>query len=554
MNKFADTLRFKAEIINEQVIWFELQGQDIERSLCIADYHLTRADGTAVTIASIVPVEANTALVIPSSPIDPTRLHYLRLPKLGAWTVCRFDGWFRYLCSSKPLGAQIDSSNSSTSFRIFSPRATFVKLYLYDSVDSDAAPLEVFDMTRDSMGVWEYKVDRDLHGTFYDFTVHGPCDPGNYFFESHPVHISDPYARVSVDTFGRSRVWYATKPATPLRGGRPKMEDVIAYEVHVQDFTSLLPVEESLKGTFPAMTIPGLKNKHGASIGFDYLIQLGINVVHLMPVQEFLHYPNDEWQESFLNDSFMIEQGINEEYYEWGYRTSHAFAIENRYRAKGTEYGAEREQFRDLVQAFHDHGIAVIVDLVPNHTAESMDGRNYLMHFNVLDKQYYYRTNNDLNHIGPFGNEIKTEDRPMVQRWIVDQCRDLINEFGIDGFRIDLAGQIDKQTLLKLREELDDDIIIYGEPWIAPSDPEVASNPAWSWYKKDAPITFFQDESRNAFGSPPSDPTTKIDSRGFAGGNGQQRTAAMKAMANDYEDELNPNCGSTIWTYTITGH
>ena len=85
---------------------------------------------------------------------------------------------------------------------------------------------------------------------------------------------------------------------------------------------------------------------------------------------------------------------------------------------------------------------------MPNHTGENMDDRHLLLNFNVLDLPYHYRTDEDLEHIGPFGNETKSEERPMVQRWIVDQLRHWVEELGVDGFRIDLAGQVDKQTLL----------------------------------------------------------------------------------------------------------
>jgi pullulanase/glycogen debranching enzyme len=287
----------------------------------------------------------------------------------------------------------------------------------------------------------------------------------------------------------------------------------------------------------------GLKNPQGEKIGFDHLLELGINVVHLMPVQEFLHYPDDEWQAAFKNDPFMTEHGVNLENYDWGYRTTHAFAIESRFRKRGTENGEEREQFRDLVAEFHKAGIAVIVDIVPNHTGENMDGRSYLFNFGAIDTDYYYRTNDQLQHIGPYGNEVKFEDRPMSQRWLIDQCKHLIDEFGIDGFRIDLAGQIDKQTLIKLRHAMGPDVIIYGEPWIPPSDPEVAASPDWGWYKKDAPITFFQDDARNAFKGPTANPTDKIKSRGFAGGDGDVRGKAMQALLNSFDDEQNPNMG-----------
>jgi pullulanase/glycogen debranching enzyme len=168
-----------------------------------------------------------------------------------------------------------------------------------------------------------------------------------------------------------------------------------------------------------------------------------------------------------------------------------------------------------------------------------MDDRHLLLHFNVLDLPYYYRTDDDLEHIGPFGNEVKSEERPMVQRWILDQMRHWTEELGVDGFRIDLAGQVDKQTLLRVKRELPEDLIIYGEPWIAPSDPDVRANPDWSWYKADAPIPFFQDEARNAFKGSPFDE----NDRGWAGGNSSARDAVMAALANDYPEEPRSTMG-----------
>jgi pullulanase len=160
-----------------------------------------------------------------------------------------------------------------------------------------------------------------------------------------------------------------------------------------------------------------------------------------------------------------------------------------------------------------------------------------LFNFNVLDRDYYYRTNDKGEHIGVFGNEVKTEDRPMTQRWLIDQAKSLINEFGIDGFRIDLAGQIDEQTLIAMRKELGPNIIIYGEPWIDVSDPIVRANPDWDWYKEDAPITFFQDDTRNALVGSPFRLENPATDRGYAGGNVSQRGDAMRAIANNWPEE-----------------
>ena len=529
----------KAEIRRSGTIWVQFEGAD--RPLSPSSYRLTNADGQEVPIADILPNEEKTALVIPAEPIDIRRVYYLELPEWRQKTLCSFDGWFRELYSDKPLGANIAADGSSTAFRLFAPRAEMVKLYLYEGKDDEEAK-EVIEMEVDENGVWESQLTGDLKGTWYDFTVHGSTDPGNNFYETIPVHISDPYARVSDDTWGKCRVWPATTPASPLADGIPPHEDIIAYEVHVQDFTDLLPVAEERKGTIPAFTERGLKNDNGEKIGFDYLVDLGINVVHLMPVQEFLHYPDEWWKPAFENDAFMIDQGIAEENYQWGYRTSHCFAVESRFRERGTEPGAEREQFRDLVQAFHDEDIAVIIDIVPNHTAENMDKDPYHFHWSVMDQQYYYRTDN-LELIGEYGNEVKTENRPMVQRWLIDQCKHWIEEFGIDGFRIDLAGQVDRQTLKKVREALGPDIIIYGEPWIGSYDPAFESNPSWDWYKHDSPIMFFQDDARNAIKGPVSNPEVKERDQGYAGGNFREKEKVKAAITATFPDDKTPLSG-----------
>jgi pullulanase len=524
--------RLRAEIHGPRAVRFTLTGA--ERLSATASYRLTDGQGGVIPVAEVRAGETPESIVVPARDLDVLRVHYLEIPSLDLRAVVRRDPLFRSLHSTKELGASVAPDRSETTFRVFSPRAEAVRLHLYDEGDdSPEEAREVLEMARDGDGVWEAVHFGDLHGTWYDFTVHGPDDPGNWFYEAHPTHISDPYARVNDDAQGKSRVWRDGPPPPPVAGGRPAMEDVVAYEVHVQDFTDLLPVADGEAGTLVAMAQPGLLNRDGQPVGLDYLVDLGVNVVHLMPVQEYLHYPDDDWRAAFADDRFARAMGIDRENYQWGYRTTHAFAVEGRYRSRGAEPGAERAQFKELVAALHARGLSVIIDLVPNHTGENMDGRHLLLNFNVLDLPYYYRTDDDLRHIGPFGNEVKSEDRPMVQRWILDQMRHWVDELGVDGFRIDLAGQIDRQTLLRVKRELPQDLIIYGEPWIAPSDPDVRANPDWAWYKANAPITFFQDDARNAFKGSPFD----VDDPGWAGGNGAARDAVMTALTNDYPEE-----------------
>lgn len=529
----AITKALEAELRGPHTIWANIIG---DRPLRPDGYVLSDAQGNLIPIAGILPNTATTTLLTPATPLDIKRVYYLEIPSLELKAECSFDGWFREMYSTKELGATV--IENQTVVRLFAPRANLVKLYLYKGKD-DTKAYATHDMFQDQQGVWEWVSNENLQGTYYDFTIHGADDPGNHFYETNPVHITDPYARVSDNTWGKARIWKATTPATPLKNGIPKMEDVIAYEVHVQDFTDRLPVRDQLKGTIEAMTVPGLKNKRGKAIGFDYLLDLGINTVHLMPVQEYLHFPDEDWKASFQNDPYMKEQGVNEENYQWGYRTSHAFAVESKFRTRGQEPGAEREAFRNLVQAFHDKGIAVIIDIVPNHTAENMDGNGFFFNFNAIDKQYYYRTKN-FEHIGAYGNEVKFENRPMAQRWLIDQCKHWIEEFGIDGYRIDLAGQVDEQSLKALKAAIGEDKIVYGEAWIGSNDPRFEENPDWDWYKEDAPITFFQDDSRNAYKGPVFELKNYKEDRGWPGGKYEERDNVMKGLANKFPTDDTP--------------
>jgi pullulanase/glycogen debranching enzyme len=526
----------KAELLANGLIWAEING---DRPLLPEAYRVTDAKGREIKVAGVLPNGAQTTLITPAQKLDKKRVYFLEIPSLGLKSHASFDGWFRNTYSTKELGANID--NGKTTVRLFAPRATMVKLYLYKG-RNDVAAYRTIEMLEDKDGVWEAFFMEDLHGTYYDFTVHGHDEPGNHFYETNPVHISDPYSRVSDNTWGKSRIWRRTIPATPLKNGIPPMQDIIPYEVHVQDFTDLLPVDDKYKGTFRGMITPGLKNKRGAKIGFDYLVDLGVNTIHMMPVQEYIHFPDDDWKASFEDDAYMISQGISEENYQWGYRTSHAMAVESKYRTKGKQPGAERDEFRDLVQAFHDQGIAVIIDIVPNHTAENMDGNFFFFHMNAIDKQYYYRTK-DFEHIGAYGNEVKTENRPMTQRWLIDQCQYYIKEFGIDGFRIDLAGQVDEQTLKVLKQAIGEDKIVYGEAWIGSNDPDFENNPDWDWYKEDAPITFFQDESRNAFKGPVFELNNPATDRGWAGGKFNERANVMRGLENKGKEDKTPLSG-----------
>ena len=556
--------RLVAELRGPDAIWVALEGAS--RPLRPESYRVVRWDGGETRVESLVPHEASTALLRAALRLDVDQIHYVEVDLEDGTTLrarARFDGLWRDLVAEGPMGVSFrragpphetrtlpdgsavrtySTGSLETVVRLFAPRADSVSLGVYPS---RTGPGRDVAMTRAEDGVWTAALSGDLHGQWYDFAVYGPDGPGSAFTNQTGERVSDPYALVSDDSWGRARIWRDTfQPPRPVEGGRPAMEDVVAWEVHLQDFTDLLPDLEDGVGPLQAFASPGLTNARGEPVGLDYLERLGVNVVHLMPVQEYLHYPDDAWRAAFEDDPFMQEQGIATENYQWGYRTTHALAIESRFRSAGDEPGRERERFRDLVDMLHARGMAVVIDVVFNHTGENMEGVEQLLTFNGIDKWYHYRLDDQGNHIGAFGNETKSENRPMMQRWFLDQLRHFVDVFGVDGFRIDLAGQTDEQTLRWIQASLGDDVLIYGEPWIASNDPDYEANPSWDWYKADSPITFFQDDARNAWkGSPLDDPTPAPASRGFAGGDLEARTAALDGVANDYPEEPTPNGG-----------
>ena len=537
--------RLVAEMRGPHTVWVSVEGMD--RPTDADDYRVVRWDGVETGVTLVTPHEAHTALLVMYDTLDSHQVHYVEARTPSGWlrARARFDGLWRDQAAAGLLGSAVWPSREGgyqTEFRLFAPRADSVVVHLYDT---RTGPQTASHALAPGAGqVWEAVVAGNLDMTWYDFSVYGPDGPGSAFTNQTGQRVSDPYALVSDDSWGRSRVWrdLDDRPA-PVVGGRPAMEDVVAYEVHLQDFTDELPVPDGM-GPLEAFIEPGLTNARGEPVGIDYLDRLGVNVVHLMPVQEFLHYPDSAWVAAFGDDPFMIEQGVAEENYQWGYRTTHALAVESRFRSAGDEPGRERERLRDLVDALHARGMAVVVDVVFNHTGENMEGVEQLLTFNGIDKWYYYRLDDEGNHIGAFGNETKSENRPMMQRWMLDQLRHFVQVFGVDGFRIDLAGQTDEQTLRWIQAELGDDVLIYGEPWIASNDPDYEANPSWDWYKADSPITFFQDNARNAWkGSPSDHPAPDPATRGFAGGDAEARGAALRGVANDYPEEPTPNAG-----------
>jgi pullulanase len=208
------------------------------------------------------------------------------------------------------------------------------------------------------------------------------------------------------------------------------------------------------KGKFLAFTENDTKTVNDVSTGLAHLKELGITHIHLLPV----------------NDYFTVDEEKPLEKYNWGYDPLHYNALEGSYSVNPYDGALRIKEFKKLVQALHAEGIGVILDVVYNHTYFAKESS-----FNQTVPGYFYRQKSDgsFSNASGCGNEMATE-RSMVRKYIVDSLIYWVEEFHVDGFRFDLMGIYDLETMKTIRIELDKKykgIILYGEGWAADQSP-----------------------------------------------------------------------------------
>lgn len=347
------------------------------------------------------------------------------------------------LVSDRPMGVTLDRENNQTIYRLFAPRARGVKLGLFEGpyylteAGDGVAPKEVYDLERDKDGVWEHVQPGLNIGQYYAYQADGPQGNGEGF---HPGSwMGDPYATAVALAEGNSIVMdLAATPVKPRPKARVAWEDMVIYETHVRHFTQdpSSGVPEKLRGKYE-----GILATEGTGTGLDHLKALGVNVIQLMPIHEF-------------NNGFADK-------HDWGYASCFFFAPESSYASRPLE-GSQVKEFRKLVDGLHQRGFAVFMDVVYNH----IGGINV---FNMIDRKYYFRLNPDFTNqnFSGCGNDVASE-RPMMRKLIVDSVLFWVEEYGIDGFRFDLAELIDDQTLLEIEREIrakHPHVVLHSEPW-----------------------------------------------------------------------------------------
>ena len=346
-----------------------------------------------------------------------------RNEELDHWLRSRPQGKFGYFRDNDKIGW----------FRVFAPRAKQVNLLIYQTSDGTSSKKVPMRLQED--GSWFTKAKEEWENTFYMFSVIQKYeDGGNACFEKI---ILDPYARATVGRNGPGLIFpEPRKIGYESRFQTPPLRDLVIAEVHIRDLLEKADLGAAAEGKswFERLII-------WISAEDCYLRKLGINAVEFQPLQEFDSRTPDE--------------------YHWGYMPVNFFSPESGY-SSSPERGTAVEEFKRVVEAFHDAGIAVILDVVYNHVG--IPG-----HLMNLDRELYFRFDEfgRLQNFSGCGNDLNCESEP-VRKLVIDSLTYLVETFDLDGFRFDLAELLGTDLLQEIEvkmKSIKGNFILIAEPW-----------------------------------------------------------------------------------------
>jgi pullulanase len=343
-----------------------------------------------------------------------------------------------YTYDGNDLGPVIHGD--STTFKVWAPTASKVVLNLFEAGNGGSAYKSV-EMNKAEKGVWEY-TENCGHGTYYTYSVTTAAGT---------QEATDPYAKSAGLNGDRSMVidLDSTDPLNwdlPYTAGTDSYTEAVIWEVHVRDFSNKM-ANSQYKGKYLAFTERGLKNSAGVSIGVDYLVNLGITHVHLLPVYDYA----------------TVNEADPDSQFNWGYDPKNYNVPEGSYSTNPYDGAVRVNEYKRMVQALHDAGIGVVMDVVYNHTYDANSSLNRIVPY------YYYRytpTGANSSASG-CGNDTASE-RYMYRKFMVDSVSYWAEEYKLDGFRFDLMGLHDLETMRQIEaavHAINPDALIYGEGW-----------------------------------------------------------------------------------------
>ena len=354
-----------------------------------------------------------------------------------------------YTYSGTDLGATW--TPEKTMFRLWAPTADSVQILLYKSGNPEAKDLlETLNMNRDLQGTWTAEKAGDMNGIYYTYLVHR---------DAKEVEVCDPYARTTGINGHRAMIidLNSTNPENWDSDKDPNYDnsitDAVIYELHVRDLSMNENSGITNKGKFLGLAETGTKSPDGFSTGLDYIKSLGVTHIHLLPVYDY----------GFTDESLPLPQ------YNWGYDPVNFNVPEGSFSTAPYQGAARVTEMKQMIKTLHDNGLSVVMDVVYNHV---YDGKEF--GFNQIVPGYFSRINSkgEWSNGSICGNDTASE-RNMVHKYIVDSVCYWADEYHIDGFRFDLVGLLDVDTINAITTEVHKkhpNVIFYGEGWDMPTE------------------------------------------------------------------------------------
>ena len=350
-----------------------------------------------------------------------------------------------YTYSGNDLGATW--TKEATTFRVWAPTAEAVSVNLYKSGDSAANDfIEKISMTSDVNGTWVATKSGDLNGVYYTYSA---------TFNGKEVEACDPYARTTGVNGNRAMIidLEATNPEGWENDANPNAEltfnDAVIYELHIRDLGTHSSSGITNVGKYLSLTEHGTTTPGGVATGVDHMKDLGITHLHILPMYDY---------------GSVNEEKLDTAQFNWGYDPVNYNVPEGSYSTDPYNGEVRVKEVKQMVQSLHNDGISVIMDVVYNHVQSA---ENFC--FNKLVPNYFSRLNPDgtYSNGSACGNDTASE-RAMVKKYIVDSVLYWATEYHIDGFRFDLVGLIDTETINEVMEAVHavrPDVVFYGEGW-----------------------------------------------------------------------------------------
>lgn len=350
-----------------------------------------------------------------------------------------FDNLFYY--GGNDLGNTYTPQH--TKFRLWAPTASEAKLVTYKKW-SDKIGAEI-NMQQGEKGTWTSELKGNQKGLFYTYKV----KIGDKWTEA-----VDPYVRAASVNGDKGAVvnLEETNPKKWKANKKPKFknpEDAIIYELHVRDLSIQPESGIKQKGKYLGVTEKGTKGPEGVKTGLDHIKDLGVTHVQFLPIFDY---------------ASVNEENLNEPQYNWGYDPKNFNVPEGSYSTNPYEPTVRITELKQMVQTLHDNNLRVVMDVVYNHMYNAAESN-----FHKLVPGYYYRYNEDgtfANGTG-VGNDTASE-RKMMRKFMIDSVTYWAKEYNLDGFRFDLMGIHDYETMNEIRKainQIDSSIILHGEGW-----------------------------------------------------------------------------------------